>query len=354
MGLPPMSDCPSNQPRPVDDDEDPLSPPEPREACFDAATDTWVLGKYTDVLAALRETRLSPAGPRKKESSKTPAQAAQKRMRVEVQAAFSTSKLTEWHAILEPLAYYLTGQLANNGPVDVVREFAEPWCLAAAGVVTGADSKACQRLRPLAAKVSASAAEPQDDELQLQASLANKELERNFETSTIPMAAPTFVALSRTLVCLLANGWLALLRQPDRMAELRAHPDLMPRAIEELLRFACLPQTIFRRASANLELNDFRIASGERVTLMLASANRDPAQFVNPELLDFARRGAGHLSLGLGPHSCVGASLIRMTAAAATRAFVHRFSESELHGAVEWRGGSGFRSPASLYVTKPR
>jgi cytochrome P450 len=124
----------------------------------------------------------------------------------------------------------------------------------------------------------------------------------------------------------------------------------MPRAIEELLRFACIPQMLFRRASDEVELNGLRIASGERVILMLATANRDPAQFAHPERLDWHRRGTAHFSLGLGPHSCVGGPLIRMAMAVITGSFVDRFAQAALHGPVEWQGGSGFRSPASFYI----
>ncbi len=330
--------------------EDPLSPPAARDAAFDPALNAWVLGKYADVAAAFREARLWPAGPRNEKNSKIPDHAAQQRIRAEVQAAFSPSQLSDWRGRLAPLADRLLGQLPLDRPVDLVQEFAEPWCLSAAEMVMGSDPAERAYLLAQARMVSASAAEPFDDELQSQASLANRELERLLATASIPLAGPTFVALSRTLVCLLANGWLALLRQPDRLAELRAHPDLMPRAIEEILRFACIPQMLYRRASEEVELNGLRIVSGERVILMLASANRDPAQFPHPEQLDWHRRGTAQLSLGLGPHSCVGGPLIRMAMAVITGSFVDRFAQSTLHGVIEWQGGSGFRSPASLWI----
>ncbi len=167
------------------------------------------------------------------------------------------------------------------------------------------------------------------------------------------MAGPTFVALSRTVACLLASGWLALLRHPAELARLRAVPELIPKAIEEILRYACLPQTVFRCASRTVELCGLRIAEGDRVILRLASANRDPRQFPDPDHPDrihFARRGAAQLSLGFGPHSCVGAALIRMSLTAATRVFVEKFDSAEICGPVLWQGGDGFRSPAILRV----
>ncbi|HZQ53728.1 MAG TPA: cytochrome P450 [Bryobacteraceae bacterium] len=329
---------------------DPLSPPAARDAAFDPVLNAWVLGKYADVLAAFREPRLWPAGPRNEKNSKIPDHAAQQRIRADVQTAFSPSQLAEWRARLAPLADGLSRQLPRDRPVDVVQEFAEPWCLSAAEIVTGSEPAERAHLLAQARIVSASAAEPLEDELQSEASMADRELERILATASIPLAGPTFVALSRTLVCLLANGWLALLRQPEGLLDLRSHPDLMPRAIEELLRFACIPQMLFRRASEDVELNGLRIAAGERLILMLATANRDPVQFAHPEQLNWYRRGAAQLSLGLGPHSCVGGPLIRMAMAVITSSFVDRFAQSALYGPVEWQGGSGFRFPASVWV----
>lgn len=338
------------------DPGDPLSPPAPRDAAFDPALNGWVLSKYSDVLAAFREARLWPAGPRKQKNSKLPDRAAQQRIRGEIQTALSPSKLAEWRVRFQLLADRVFEQLPIDHPVDIVHEIAEPWCLSAAEMVTGSDPAQRAYLLAQACVVSASAAEPLDDELQSRASLANRELERLLTTASpsIPMIGPTFVALSRTLVCLLANGWLALLRQPDRLADLRGRLDLMPRAVEEILRFACIPQMLFRRACEDVELNGLRIPSGERIILMVATANRDPAQFACPDQINWHRRGAAQLSLGLGSHSCVGGPLIRMAMAVITRTFVDRFAEPVLHGPVKWQGGSGFRSPASFCVVVQR
>lgn len=341
-------------PEGLDPGEDPLSPPAPRDAVFDPALNAWVLGKYTDVLAAFRETRLWPAGPRKEKNSKIPDHAVQQRIRAEVKTALSASKFAEWRVRLEFLAERLFGQLLIDRPVDIVHEVAEPWCLSAAEIVTGSAPAQRANLLAQACVVSASAAEPLDEELQSKASLANRKLEGLLATASIPLAGPTFVALSRTLVCLLANGWLALLRQPDRLADLRACPNLMPRAVEEILRFAGIPQMLFRRAYEDVDLNGLRIASGERVMVMVATANRDPARFACPEQINWQRRGTAQLSLGFGPHSCVGGPLIRMAMAVITRTFVDRFAEPALRGPVNWRGGSGFRSPASLCVVDQR
>ena len=94
----------------------------------------------------------------------------------------------------------------------------------------------------------------------------------------------------------------------------------MPGAIEELLRYAGIVRRVFRRATADIDLGGVRIAEGELAVLMLASANRDPEQFPDPDRLLLARPAAGHVSLGTGRNSCVGALLIRLAASVATGA----------------------------------
>jgi cytochrome P450 len=330
---------------------DPLMPEPPRDAAFDTDLDAWVLSRYADVMAAFREPGLLPASARRDKNLRIPDADAQQLLRAQVLDAFSSSRLNEWQMRLERAA----GMLAFDGLVDLVSEFAEPWCLAAAEIVTGSAPADRRRLLAAARVVSAASAEPLDEHLRCPASLASAELESYFadrcsNAPAVPMAAPTFVALSRTNACLLASGWLALLRHPVELAQLSERPEQIPKAIEEILRYACLPQSVVRCASKPIALCGLRIAEGDRVILRLASANRDPKQFADPNRIDFARRGAAQLSLGFGPHSCVGAALIRMSTIAATRVFVEKFSGAEICGTVEWQGGSGFRSPAVLRV----
>lgn len=304
------------------------------------------------MLAAFREPRLKPAGARKRENPALPDDAAQQRMRFGSLSVFSVAKLPKWQSSLASEARRLVRSLPSGRPVDVVREFAGPLCLTAAEMVTGGDPSRRESLVALANEVSLAAAEPLDDDLRMRASAANAELERHFEGAAAPMLAAAFVALTRTLACLLANGWLALIRHPAQLAHLRTRPHLVPAAVEEMLRFAGIPQSVFRRASQDTDLGSCGIRAGQRVILMLASANRDPERFASSERFDCERRASAQVSLGAGPHSCVGAPLIRMAAAAATGAFVDAFAESEVCGPVVWVGGSGFRSPESVYLTQ--
>jgi cytochrome P450 len=324
-----------------------VSPPR-----FDAAQSAWILSRYADVLAALREPRLWPVSARSAGNPEIPDEAAQSRVRSETTAALSPTILTEWQRQIEPLASEMVTGLPVDRAVDLVSEFAEPWSLKVAAIVTGPDPATCERMVECARDVSAASADPDNAELQSRAATSKPELDRSFTQGPEKLRGPTFVALSQTLPRLLGNMWLALLQHPAELKRLQAQPDLLPSAIEELLRYAGLTQTLYRRATANIALAGVSIAEGQRVILQLAAAHRDPARFSEPDRLDITRRDSAHFTLGAGPHSCVGAPLIRMAATIATSAFVQRFSTAKLDGPVEWSGGSGFRSPASLRVIR--
>jgi cytochrome P450 len=329
--------------------KDPLSPPPPGDPVFNPDLNVWALSRYADVMAALREPALWPVAPRKAKNLKIPDETALQALRARVLDAFSSSRLNEWKKQIERVAEVLP----IGYPFDLVTGFAEPLCLASAEIVTGSNPADRESLLAAARIVSRAAAEPYDEALRLCATQADAELEHYFRDAAIPIAGPTFVALSRTVACLLASGWLALFRHPAELAKIGASPDGIPKAIEEILRYACVPQSVFRHASRPLGLCGLQLAEGDRLVLQIASANRDPLQFSDPDRFNSARREASHLSLGFGLHSCVGGALIRMTAATATRAFAERLGSCEICGPVEWQGGAGFRSPATLRVQQP-
>ena len=292
---------------------------------FDTERKEWLLTRYADVTAALREPGLWPAGAEKNSNKKIPDRAAQERLRTATQEAFSSQRLAEWQTLLEATARALIESLPAEGPVEIVSAFIQPWCLAAAGTISGAEIGDLDRLLTFSREVSDSAAEPQDEVLQARASAANAELNRYFSAATVPMAGAAFVALSRTLACLLANGWLALMEE----REVGRKP--APGIVEEMLRLAGIPAVLYRFALKDVAIGSRRIQAGERVALVVAAANRDP------------ERGPAQLSLGFGGHSCAGAVLIRMAAVVATSAFLKRFRDARLCGEISWRGGVGFR-----------
>ncbi len=136
-----------------------------------------------------------------------------------------------------------------------------------------------------------------------------------------------FLAGHETTTNLIGNGLLALLRNPDQLAKLRAEPGLIDNAIEELLRFDSPVQFAPRVPLEPIEIEGVTLPVEVVVTLMLGSANRDPRKFDRPEALDIARPDVKPLSFGGGPHYCVGAALARAEGKAAIGALATRTRE---------------------------
>ncbi|HEX5757226.1 MAG TPA: cytochrome P450, partial [Arenimonas sp.] len=125
-----------------------------------------------------------------------------------------------------------------------------------------------------------------------------------------------------SLINLIGNAFHSLLQHPAQMARLRAEPALMRNAVEELLRFDAPAQIVGRTALADLEIGGQRIGAGDPVFLLIGSANRDAAQFADPDRLDLGRNASGHLGFGGGPHACIGAGLARIEAQQAIAALL--------------------------------
>lgn len=110
----------------------------------------------------------------------------------------------------------------------------------------------------------------------------------------------------------IANGMLRLIEQPELQTELRENPSLIPNFCEEVLRLDAPVQGLFREPKCDMEIAGVKIPKGSVVVLKWGAANRDPAQFPNPDVIDLQRPNANrHLTFGAGAHFCVGNQLAR-------------------------------------------
>ena len=132
------------------------------------------------------------------------------------------------------------------------------------------------------------------------------------------------VAGHETTTNLLANAQLCLQEQPGLAERLRAAPETLPAAIEEVLRYRSPVQVMFRTAQREVQLGDMRLAPGERVAAWIGSANRDEGQFPAADRFDAARTPNRHLAFGHGIHFCLGAPLARLEAQIALGALLER------------------------------
>src|SRR5690348_4285254 len=327
-----------------------MSPAPPKPAYFDGERGAWVLSRYADVMAAFRNSRVWPVAARGEDPAKTRDEFGRLRVRAEAQEALSGSWVAKWQAELAPRACSAAARLATDRPVDLLAEYLRPWCLTAGLLVMQAEPEDHARLADLAERVFDATGAPDDSDLRPRAAEATAELERFFEGGPVPMGEPTFVAISQTLPRLLANIWTGLLRHPAEVERLRTEPHLLAGAVEELLRYGGIVRRVWRQALADVEIGGARIASGERLLLMLASANRDPEQFPDPDRLVVTRRVDGQVALGMGRNSCIGNLVIRMAVATTTGALLANSGDIDPCGTPEYRVGSGYSFPLSVPV----
>ncbi|MGB8411878.1 MAG: cytochrome P450 [Candidatus Binatus sp.] len=138
------------------------------------------------------------------------------------------------------------------------------------------------------------------------------------------------LAGNETTTNLIGNGMLALGRNPAQMNLLRQRPELMARAIEEILRYDGPVQSTVRFTKEDINLGGTKLPANQGCFIILAAANRDPAQFEDPDRFDITREPRDHVAFGEGIHFCIGAPLARMEGAIAIGAMLERFGRLRL------------------------
>ncbi|MEV4310732.1 cytochrome P450 [Actinocrispum sp. NPDC049592] len=187
--------------------------------------------------------------------------------------------------------------------------------MAAVGALTGY----------LAQLVVGKRAEPGEDLL--------SDLARQDDLSIEELVGVAFLLLlagHETTANMLALGTFALVEHPEQMAELRATPELIPDAVEELLRYLSIGDIFYRYATEDLELGGETIAKGSTVVVSMLAANHDPQRFDNPDTLDIHRQARGHLAFGHGVHQCLGQQLARIEMRAGFEGLLRRFPALQL------------------------
>lgn len=147
-----------------------------------------------------------------------------------------------------------------------------------------------------------------------------------------------------------AGGWWTLFRHPDQLELLRRTPQMLPSAVEELLRYDTPLQLFERWVLDEIEIDGVTIPRGGEVALLFGSANRDPARFRDPDRLDLARVDNPHVSFGAGIHYCLGAPLARVELTASFGALLRRAPRLRLAAEPEHKPGFVIRGPKELLV----
>ncbi|OBF55140.1 cytochrome [Mycobacterium sp. 852002-50816_SCH5313054-b] len=159
------------------------------------------------------------------------------------------------------------------------------------------------------------------------------------------------IAGHETTVNLIGNAILAMLRNPVHWAALGADPERAPAIVEETLRYDPPVQLAGRVATADMTIGDVDVPAGDVMMVLLAAAQRDPAEFDRPDTFDPDRGTLRHLGFGRGIHYCLGAPLARLEAGAALSAVTARFPEARLAGEPHYKANVTLRGLSELMVS---
>ncbi|WP_168143280.1 cytochrome P450 [Mycolicibacterium frederiksbergense] len=147
-----------------------------------------------------------------------------------------------------------------------------------------------------------------------------------------------------------AGGLLALIEHPEQMRRLQADPELLPSAIEEMVRWTTPSPSKRRTATRSVTLGGCAIEAGQKVQIWEGSANRDPAVFQDPDVFDIARKPNAHLGFGHGVHYCLGANLARLELRVLFGELMPRFRSARLAAPVEWTRSNRHTGIRHLFV----
>jgi cytochrome P450 len=223
-----------------------------------------------------------------------------------------------------------------------------------AEAAAGRDVVALQHL--VAGYVRRRHADPADDLISdVVAALADGRDELTFEreAEAVGTLCSTLGAGHITTTDTVGNAVRLFLRHPDQWDLLRRRPDLVPNAVEEVLRFESPVPTIFRRTTRPATVGGVDIPADADVLLVFASAHRDEDRYADPERFDVTRTPSRHFGFGAGPHTCVGAPMARVQARVALSLLLDRRPELRADPAhpVRLKTSINVRGPLSLHLS---
>ncbi len=371
-------------------------------AVYDAATDHWLVARYADVNALLRDRRLGRTYRHvasDEEMGHAPPDPALRpfwqliehgildmeppthtRVRRLVAKAFTPRMVESMRSPIQRLMDGLIDALPEDEAFDLIDALAEPLPVAVIAELLGIPEADRHLLRPWSADICRMYEldpGPEDASIAVAASIAFSEYLRTLARerrarptgdliSEMAMVVDDGERLSEdeligTCVLLLnagheatvnvtANGWWTLFRHPDQLERLRADRGLIPSAVEELMRWDT-PLHLFERwALQEVELEGVTVPRGAEFGLLFASANRDPDVFDVPERFDVGRDPNPHLTFGAGIHFCLGAPLARLELQTSFATVLRRLPTLQLVAEPSWKPNYIIRGLRELIV----
>jgi cytochrome P450 len=349
----------------------------------------WVVARYADVKLVLGDRRFSRAMAVGRDAPRTFSTLPQQnlltmdppehsRLRTLLAKAFTQRRVEQLRPRIRELADGLVEQLlAHGAPADLVESVAVPLPVAVICELLGVpvadrarfrewtDTMMSTTERPpeeiganqaamygyLAELIDRHRAAPADD---LMSALIEATDERGRLTphELLSLCVILLVAGHETTATQLPNFVYVLLEHPDGWSRLVADPDLIPAAVEELMRFVPLVEGAIQPhyATEDVEVGGTLVRAGEPVLVALAAANRDPTRFSEPDELRLDRTENQHVGFGHGAHHCLGAQLARAELQEALRALTSRLPGLRLTGAPGWKSEMVVRGLRELPV----
>ncbi|MCX4539373.1 cytochrome P450 [Streptomyces sp. NBC_01565] len=369
-----------------------------RRVVIAGGLEAWLVTRYEDGLAALSDSRLS-SDVRDASDARLLRQLPDTeresmlsnmlrsdppdhtRLRRLVSKAFTARRVADMRPRIQALTDRLLDGIAPEGHADLVADFALPLPVTVISELLGVPvddrhdfqhwtdrmirrgaeppdpavvNEAWQHMRAYVTElIRAKRAHPGDDLLSGLITARDEEQQLS-EDELVAMVFLLLAAGYITTVNLIGGGIAMLLADPDQLDLLRSDPELLPGAIEEILRYdGPVSPGIARFAREDVEIAGVAIPRGATVLIGSAVADRDPARFPDPDRLDITRQDNAHLAFGHGIHYCLGAPLARLEGQIAIGTAVRRLPGLALAVSAEeisWRPG-GLRGPESLPVT---
>jgi cytochrome P450 len=353
----------------------------------------WLLVRYDDCRTAMGDPRFSLAQaavrdvprltPQRYGASLTDTDPPDHtRLRRLVAKAFTARQAGQLRVHAERIAGELLAAMVTAGPpADLVKDFAVPlpglmicemlgvpyadrgqfqeWVSAFMSTTALTTEQRNAQMGQLAGYIATLAAQRREaptDDLIGALVTASDEGDRLTGEEVIELTLQLLAAGYESTASQITNFVFALLTHPDQLARLRSAPELVPSAVEELMRWVPLlvtADTLPRYTLEDVQLATGTIPAGDPVLLAKHAANRDPRTYDDPNRLDITRDAQGQLGFGHGPHHCLGAQLARMDMQVALAALLDRFPSLRLAASaddLQWKTGMAVRGPVALPI----
>lgn len=181
---------------------------------------------------------------------------------------------------------------------------------------------------------------------------AKEQNDRLSQKELLAICTLLFGAGEETTGNTIGNGMLALLQHPHQMEQLKREPTMIQSAVEKIIRYDSAIQMLTRIATDNLEIGNQTIKAGEKIVLCLGAANRDPAQFPEPDQLNINREQNHHVAFADSIHYCLGAALARLEAQIAINTLIQKFPNLKLaSNQLKWKKSIVLRGLKALPIS---